>query len=306
MGYDLNRFHTNVDEELICSICSSVLEDPVQAPDCEHAFCELCISQWLNQQQSCPIDRKPITTQSLKPVPRILRNLLSKLLVSCDNASYGCSTIVKLESLALHIIDCPFNPKKPVECTQGCSMIVPKDELHTHSCVRELRKVINEQNSKIEDLTCELLKQKNEINVLTNEMKILKECIRILKPNNPTVRSYMDHVDSEEIVRWTSSLPVARVTRWGGMISTPDAVLQAVIKRALTECTCPPHIINDLMENAHERHWPPGLCTLENRQLNRRHYDSFVCRRIPSKQAVVVMACDNRHMESHLISKKKS
>ena len=33
--------------------------------------------------------------------------------------------------------------------------------------------------------------------------------------------------------RWVTTLTTARVTRWGGMISTPDAVLQAVIKRAL-------------------------------------------------------------------------
>lgn len=56
------------------------------------------------------------------------------------------------------------------------------------------------------------------------------------------------------------------------------------------------------MENAHEKHWPPGISSLETRQLNRRHYESFICKRIPNKQAVVVMACDNRHMETHLIT----
>ena len=35
------------------------------------------------------------------------------------------------------------------------------------------------------------------------------------------------------VFRWVGTLTPARVTRWGGMISTPDAVLQAVIKRAL-------------------------------------------------------------------------
>lgn len=30
MGYDLNRFDGDVDEELICPICSFILEDPVQ------------------------------------------------------------------------------------------------------------------------------------------------------------------------------------------------------------------------------------------------------------------------------------
>ena len=81
--------------------------------------------------------------------------------------------------------------------------------------------------------------------------------------------------------RWVSSLTPARVTRWGGMISTPDAVLQAVIKRSLLDSGCPSHIVNELMENAHERRWPPGLSTLETRQLNRRQYENYVTKRIP-------------------------
>ena len=43
------------------------------------------------------------------------------------------------------------------------------------------------------------------------------------------------------------------------------------------------------------------LC-LETRQVNRRHYESYVCRRIIGKQAVVVLGCDNRHMDQ-LMSK---
>jgi hypothetical protein len=40
------------------------------------------------------------------------------------------------------------------------------------------------------------------------------------------------------------------------------------------------------MENAHERRWPTGLSSLEIRQLNRRQYENYICRRIPGKQAV--------------------
>ncbi len=43
---------------------------------------------------------------------------------------------------------------------------------------------------------------------------------------------------------------------------------------------------------------------LETRQLNRQHYESYVCRRIIGKQAVVILSCDNRHMDQ-LMSKKK-
>ena len=30
MGYEITRFEGDVDEELLCPICSGVLEDPVQ------------------------------------------------------------------------------------------------------------------------------------------------------------------------------------------------------------------------------------------------------------------------------------
>ena len=63
MGFDVNRFTGDVDEELICPICSAVLEEPLQAPECEHAFCAACIKEWLNRQRTCPVDRNPITLQ---------------------------------------------------------------------------------------------------------------------------------------------------------------------------------------------------------------------------------------------------
>ena len=96
--------------------------------------------------------------------------------------------------------------------------------------------------------------------------------------------------------RWVATLQPARVTRWGGMISTPDAVLQAVIKRALIESGCPSHIVNELMENAHERRWPPGLSTLETRQHNRRQYESYVTKRIPGTVAQRLLSRNDASM----------
>ena len=78
-----DQIFLQVDEELICPICSAVLEvfinaflhdcdfyihlwssqstqhlqDPRLAPECEHAFCAACIHEWLNRQQTCPVDR---------------------------------------------------------------------------------------------------------------------------------------------------------------------------------------------------------------------------------------------------------
>lgn len=36
MGFDVNRFQGPVDEELICPICSGVLQDPVQVLEKNH------------------------------------------------------------------------------------------------------------------------------------------------------------------------------------------------------------------------------------------------------------------------------
>ncbi|KAI8428677.1 hypothetical protein MSG28_007399 [Choristoneura fumiferana] len=75
-----------------------------------------------------------------------------------------------------------------------------------------------------------------------------------------------------------------------------------MIKRSLSESGCPPHIIDDLMENCHERRWPPGLSSLETRQNNRRLYEKYVCKRVPGKQAVLVLQCDNTHVDEHMMT----
>ena len=83
MGLDVIRFRGGVvDEELICPICTGVLEAPMQAPVCEHAFCSACIREWISRgsggRSTCPVDRQEFTQNQLKPVPRILKNLLSR------------------------------------------------------------------------------------------------------------------------------------------------------------------------------------------------------------------------------------
>jgi|ERR1712212_52291 len=383
MGYDVARFMGDVDEELLCPICSGVLEDPLQAPECEHAFCMGCIQEWLGRQPTCPVDRQRLVIHHLKPVPRILRNLLSRLDISCENSKFGCQETVKLDRLEIHVSECDFNPKRPVPCAQGCGIVIPKDELKDHNCVREMRLLLQQQQNRISTMQQELGEQKVSNAELRRSLDVLREAIQPLLPRgqtlptiyesrasngvvpmntdnspvairtpaSPTSNGASSSDDSEmimtiaqmatghnasdaalimqlsnqsgmsagasanaaseanslsssmnqDLMDWVASLRPARVTRWGGMISTPDTTLQAVVKRALLDSGCPSTIAMELMENAHERKWPPGLNTLETRQLNRRVYENYVPKRIPGKQAVVITSCDNRHMGHDMI-----
>ncbi|XP_044732704.1 E3 ubiquitin-protein ligase NRDP1 [Chrysoperla carnea] len=301
MGYEVNRFQGDVDEELICPICSGVLEDPLQAPVCEHAFCRVCIQEWISRQPTCPVDRQSITFTQLRPVPRILRNLLARMCISCDNFVYGCPMILKLDALASHLEECEHNPKRPLPCEQGCGLVIPKDELQEHNCVRELRTLMQSQQQKMADFQRELTEQRFIIKEQKRELKLLKDFMRAMRLSNPTMRAIADQMERDETIRWIGSLTRARVTRWGGMISTPDEILQTMIKRSLLESGCPSHIINELMGNCHESRWPPGLNSLETRQNNRRQYENYICKRVPGKQAVLVFPCDNTHMPEEMM-----
>ncbi|NWI14008.1 RNF41 ligase, partial [Crypturellus soui] len=171
---------------------------------------------------------------------------------------------------------------------------MPKDELPNHNCIKHLRSVVQQQQTRIAELEKTSAEHKHQLAEQVGRWG------RGRRPGRGSAAA-LTAPCARVPCRWVNSLQPARVTRWGGMISTPDAVLQAVIKRSLVESGCPASITNELIENAHERNWPQGLATLETRQMNRRYYENYVAKRIPGKQAVVVMACENQHMGEDMV-----
>lgn len=211
---------------------------------CEHAFCRACINEWLTRQPTCPVDRNALTTANLRAVPRILRNLLSRfvsfvthlqsslicsflrLSISCENAAYGCTMVLKLDALNVHLQECEHNPKRPLPCEKGCGFVIPKDELKDHNCVRELRTMIHTQQQKLLEFKTDIDDQNITINELKRELQLFKDFMRAMRVANPAMRAIADQMERDEVIRWSSTLARARVTRWGGMISTPDDALQ--------------------------------------------------------------------------------
>ncbi|XP_065577223.1 E3 ubiquitin-protein ligase NRDP1-like isoform X1 [Artemia franciscana] len=185
MGMDTVRFSGDIDGDLLCSICTFVLEDPVQAPICEHVFCNACITEWLTSSQTCPIDRTNLTIDALKPAPRILRNFLSRLTLSCSNQTHGCSASLTLERLAAHLLECNFNPKRPITCQSGCGITILFEEYGNHNCIQSLKNelaiVQKENNEKQEEKMSKIL---SELDLLKAEIDALKKVNKEKKPTS--------------------------------------------------------------------------------------------------------------------------
>ena len=100
MGFDLNIFVDSVDEELMCCICTDVLEDAVQLIPCQHLYCRSCLLNWLSVKAICPVDGQRVNEKCVTPAPRSIQNMLSKLNVRCDR----CQRVMPLSRSRTH--DC--------------------------------------------------------------------------------------------------------------------------------------------------------------------------------------------------------
>nr|XP_034342108.1 E3 ubiquitin-protein ligase NRDP1-like [Arvicanthis niloticus] len=222
MGYDVTRFQGDIDEHLICPICSGVLEEPVQVPHCEHTFCNGCIIQWLSQQQTCPVDHSIVTVAHLSPVPWIMLKMLSKLQIACDNAVFGCSALVRLDHLKYHLNDCEHNPKQPVTCEQGCGLEMTKNELASHNCIKHLSSMIHQQQAHISELEKTSAEHLHQLAEQEQDIQLLKMYVRDSHSVITNLQNMEKTIEYNKILEWVNSPQPARVTCWGRMISTPD------------------------------------------------------------------------------------
>ena len=101
MGWNIDRFlaKDTIVSEFICSICTDVVECPVQTP-CQHLFCNECIRRWINEgNRTCPEDRQALTVNALKPPSRLTLQFLNKLIIRCKNYNDGCRLMTTFEDV---------------------------------------------------------------------------------------------------------------------------------------------------------------------------------------------------------------
>lgn len=128
MGFTADRFVNTIDPNLVCNICTGVMDQAVVTL-CGHSFCEVCLKTWLEKPDtdSCPSCRS--YTSRFDLIPNIaVRSIIDTLLVWCDNAERGCKIAMKLESLNKHLDGCDY---REVKCSACCAAF-PKNELAHH------------------------------------------------------------------------------------------------------------------------------------------------------------------------------
>ncbi|XP_072293411.1 ligand of Numb protein X 2b [Eucyclogobius newberryi] len=80
----LYEYQDDVDDELVCHICLQPLLRPMDTP-CGHTYCFHCLSNFLKEQDFCPVDRQRLQLQQCRPSSLLVRNLLDKLSVACPH-----------------------------------------------------------------------------------------------------------------------------------------------------------------------------------------------------------------------------
>ena len=164
----------DVDEELVCLLCTCVLKQP-HSCQAGHTFCRECIAEWFQRSQTCPVDREPLGSLETLTRQRPLENMISRLTVRCpyhgvengrpakkrrasrpdENPSEpqaaqqggaGCSWTGRLSDRDTHLAnECDFARKLCAHA--GCGERVPVAELAAHATSCRHRPVVCEHCS---------------------------------------------------------------------------------------------------------------------------------------------------------------
>ena len=183
-----------------CKICLEILKKPVQCQRNEHYFCTSCITQHLRRNQTCPLCMEELTLETLRPIPRVVADLISQYNIPlCKNVQRGCKeVIVKHQDLPFHHEVCAF---APVSCSiEGCDETVNKQDLASHekeSC--KFRKIKCEDCD--EEMTyrdhvkhsCVVRREMDEVKMMLREIgSCLKEIQDEVKGHGEAIKNLQD------------------------------------------------------------------------------------------------------------------
>ena len=156
MGIEAGDFvhPERISSQLICPICTQVLENPVQTAT-EHLYCEDELIEWMSRHDTplCPVTHQELNPDDIRKPSRIIVNMLAELERYCPNKENGCDWKGLNEQVGLHIAACDKRPNKEL-----MEELRSKDEK-----IKQLRarctkheKALKEQQVKNEELQAEV------------------------------------------------------------------------------------------------------------------------------------------------------
>lgn len=167
---DLLVHPERLSSQLICPICTQVLQNPVQTST-DHLFCEEELLEWMTISSLCPVTKVQLIAQEIKKPSRIILNMLAELEVYCPNKVNGCKWTGLNETMGAHFRSCDHKP------------------------VEDLKKDIAEKDKRIVDLLWKVDSLEARCNDLEEENKSLKG---IIAENNRRLRVYNALAESKQ------------------------------------------------------------------------------------------------------------
>ena len=155
-------------EEFLCDICQQIFNNPVVTQCCLQMYCKSCIEEWLSHQNTCPHDRKLMTTSHITPAPRFALNLLNKLKIKCEFEERGCSLLTTIGDSYRHLEECDHKPEP--NC-KTCGLIKTVGE--EHNCIESLviqNNSVVEENSRLRKEVQHLRKTMTMVIILKKEL----------------------------------------------------------------------------------------------------------------------------------------
>ena len=224
MAKNINELASSFMDSFSCKICLKVLHDPVQCQNNEHYFCRKCITQHLENSETCPLCMDQLTLENLRPPSRIVLEIVFQLKKPrCCHVSRGCTKNLEVEDVLLHEQTCGY---APVVCSnEGCKETVNRRDQESHEteeckfrkitcewCDEELVYVDYERHqctlNEINDVKSEISEVKSRLDEVTES---LKEIVLAQVEVTEKLKAYGQSIkDLQDPIRHFSSATIPR------------------------------------------------------------------------------------------------
>jgi len=113
-------------QNLICGLCNNVVNEPVETR-CSHLVCSSCFCDSIDRARtgvpSCPVCKVEFAAKSdIHAVSPVVQRMLRKLEIRCDNFQAGCTTVVTLQELHDHTVQCAPPTRSSIEISPAVSL----------------------------------------------------------------------------------------------------------------------------------------------------------------------------------------